>query len=57
MPGKRKSKNDKKAKGRYNKYKRGGRFRVARIGQSSAPRRGIRLRAVKGVNEGREKKD
>jgi hypothetical protein len=31
MPGKRKSKNDKKAKGRYNKYKRGGRFRATAV--------------------------
>ena len=29
---KRKSKNDKKAKGRYNKYKKGGSSRVANVG-------------------------
>ena len=27
IPGKRKSKNDKRAKGRYNKYKKGGKYR------------------------------
>lgn len=31
MPSKRKSKNDKKAKARYNKYKRGGSQRSANI--------------------------
>ena len=29
--GKRKSKRDKKAKGRYNKYKRGGKYRATKI--------------------------
>ena len=31
FPSQRKSKNDKKAKGRYNRYKRGGRFRSSDI--------------------------
>lgn len=31
VPGKRKSKRDKIAKARYNKYKKGGRFRSAKI--------------------------
>ena len=36
MPNKRKSKNDKKAKGRYNKYKRGGRFRASKVNEASS---------------------
>jgi hypothetical protein len=31
----RKSKNDKKAKGRYNKYKKGGRFRSIKIKETA----------------------
>lgn len=30
-PSKRKSKNDKKAKGRFNRYKKGGQFRSANV--------------------------
>jgi len=35
LPGKRKSKNDKKAKGRYSKYKRGGKYRSTDIVESN----------------------
>ena len=31
MPERRKSKNDKKAKGRFNRFKRGGQFRSANV--------------------------
>lgn len=31
MPSYRKSKNDKRAKGRFNKYKKGGRFRSSNV--------------------------
>ena len=37
FPDKRKSKNDKKAKGRYNKYKKGGRHRSDNIVVSNNP--------------------
>ena len=34
MPGKRKSKGDKKAKAKYNRYKKGGKYRSSEIGHS-----------------------
>ncbi len=39
MPGKRKSKGDKKAKGRYMKYKRGGKYRSANISLENKEKR------------------
>jgi hypothetical protein len=35
FPGKRKSKNDKRAKGRYNRYKKGGKNRSTEVNFSS----------------------
>ena len=40
MPSKRKSKNDKKAKSRYNKYKRGGRFRASKVSELTNKEKG-----------------